>query len=128
MRGIAAFASGTSKRPLPPAGTPRSNGVPVANDIATPETTSSWYSVSGTLGLKVPSVAVTSRVGLLADGTYMTHSKVTGVVGNATLEMICFNVAGVVDRSTTATPDSSACVTDPNDPPHATSTDFVAAR
>src|SRR4029079_12072261 len=121
-------ASGTSKRPLPPAGLPRLNGDEVANDIVVPVTKSNVYRLSGTAGLNVPSVEVNARVALLADGSASTHAKVTGGVGNTVPAMIRLTFAGVVDMSITAMPDSSAISTDPNEPPQATSTVFVAAR
>src|ERR1051325_577807 len=128
MRGVVAFASGTSRGALPPAGNPRSNALPIANDVVTPVAKSSWYRRSGALGLKLPSVDVKARVALLAEGSASTQAKVTGGVANATLEMIRVSVAGVVDMSITATPDCSAMSTDPNDPPQATSTGFVLSR
>jgi len=63
-----------------------SNGDAVPIDIVPPVTKSNCTRWSGTLGLKLPSVDVNARVGLVADGIAVTQRNVTGGVWNATAE------------------------------------------
>ena len=98
----------------------------MANGTATPLTKSNPNSVSDELGLKLPIVDVNARFGAAAVGSDSTHWNVTGRVLKATPEITRVSVAGVVAMLTTATPDSSVCSADTNEPLHATSNVFVA--